>query len=80
MPGVRKAVTFDIPRKKAALGESIALSKLLRAENYGTALIMPRKWKAALAPFLAGIPERIGVFGEARLSSAQRHSLGREKA
>lgn len=67
MPGVRKAVTFDIPRKKAALGESVALSKLLRAENYGTALIMPRKWKAALAPFLAGIPERVGVFGEARL-------------
>jgi heptosyltransferase-2 len=67
MPGVRKAVTFDIPRKKAAFGESFALSKLLRAENYETALIMPRKWKAALAPFLAGIPERTGVFGEARI-------------
>jgi heptosyltransferase-2 len=66
MPGVRKAVTFDIPRNKAAFGESFALSKLLRAENYGSALIMPRKWKAAFAPFLAGIPERTGVLGEAR--------------
>jgi heptosyltransferase-2 len=28
---------------------------------------MPRTWKAALAPFIAAIPERIGFFGEARL-------------
>ena len=27
---------------------------------------MPRTWKAALAPFLAGIPERVGFVGEAR--------------
>ena len=27
---------------------------------------MPRTWKAALAPFLAGIPERVGWFGEWR--------------
>jgi heptosyltransferase-2 len=66
MPGVRKAVTFDIPRNKAAFGESFALSKILRTESYGSALIMSRKWKAALAPFLAGIPQRTGVFGEGR--------------
>ena len=27
---------------------------------------MLRTWKAALAPFLAGIPERVGFVGEAR--------------
>ena len=27
---------------------------------------MPRTWKSALAPFLAGIPERVGFVGEAR--------------
>ena len=27
---------------------------------------MPRTWKSALAPFLAGIPERTGFVGEAR--------------
>jgi heptosyltransferase-2 len=27
---------------------------------------MPKTWKSALAPFLAGIPERTGLFGEAR--------------
>lgn len=66
MPGVRKAIAFDIPRKKAAFSENFALAKLLRAENYGSALIMSRKWKAAFAPWLAGIPERTGVLGEAR--------------
>jgi heptosyltransferase-2 len=66
MPGVRKAITFDIPRKKAAFAENFALAKLLREEGYGSALIMPRKWKAAFAPWLAGIPERTGVFGEGR--------------
>ena len=30
------------------------------------ALTMPRTWKAALAPFLAGIPERVGFAGEGR--------------
>ena len=28
---------------------------------------MPRTWKAALAPFLAGIPRRTGFLGELRL-------------
>jgi heptosyltransferase-2 len=36
------------------------------AEGYGRALIMPRTWKSALAPALAGVPERIGFMGEAR--------------
>jgi heptosyltransferase-2 len=43
------------------------LARRLRAEGYGTALVMSRKWKAAFAPFLAGISERIGFVGEARL-------------
>lgn len=67
MPGVRKAIAFDIPRKKAAFSENFALAKILRAEHYGSALIMSRKWKASFAPWLAGIPERTGVFGEARI-------------
>ena len=49
-------------------------------ESYGTALIMPRTWKAALAPFLAGIPERIGWLGEWRFGLAQRSALGRAQA
>jgi heptosyltransferase-2 len=66
MPGVRKAVLGELPRRRLAAARNWELARRLRAEGYGTALIMSRKWKAALAPFLAGIPERIGFVGEAR--------------
>jgi heptosyltransferase-2 len=66
MPGVRKAVRGELPRRRLAAARNWELAQRLRAETYGTALIMSRKWKAALAPFLAGIPERIGFVGEAR--------------
>jgi heptosyltransferase-2 len=45
----------------------MALAARLKREGYGGALVMPRTWKSALAPFLAGIPERTGFFGEGRL-------------
>jgi len=66
MPGLRQAIVVDLPRKSLALSQHKALADRLRAENYGSALIMPRTWKAALAPFLAGIPQRTGFIGEAR--------------
>ncbi len=66
MPGVRRGVVFDLPRKRLALARHRALAGVLRAESYGDALIMPRTWKAALAPFLAGIPVRTGFVGEMR--------------
>jgi heptosyltransferase-2 len=66
MPGVRKGIVCDLPRGRLPLGQYRALAARLRAEGYGTALIMLRTWKAALAPFLAGIPERVGFVGEAR--------------
>jgi heptosyltransferase-2 len=66
MPGVRKGVVCDLPRKRLALRDHRALAARLRAERYGQVLVMPRTWKSALAPFLAGIPERTGFSGEAR--------------
>jgi heptosyltransferase-2 len=66
MPGVRKGIVCDLPRGRLALGRQRELAGRLRQEGYGTALIMPRTWKSALAPFLAGIPERVGFVGEAR--------------
>ena len=66
MPGVRKGIVVDLPRTRLALGQHRALARRLRAEGYGRALIMPRTWKSALAPALAGVPERIGFMGEAR--------------
>jgi len=67
MPGVRKGIEWNLPRKRLPLGEYHALADRLRQENYGTALVMLRTWKSALAPFLAGIPERTGFIGEGRL-------------
>lgn len=66
MPGVRQGIVYDLPRGRLALAQNWALGRRLAAEAYGTALIMPRTWKSALAPFLAGIPERTGFAGEAR--------------
>jgi heptosyltransferase-2 len=66
MPGVRKAIVVDLPRKRLALGQHRVLAQRLRAEDYGDALIMPRTWKSALAPFLAGIGRRTGFVGEVR--------------
>ena len=67
MPGVRKAIVADLPRKRLAFGEHQALAERLKAEGYGHALVMPRTWKSALAPFLAGIGQRTGFVGEARV-------------
>jgi heptosyltransferase-2 len=67
MPGVRQAIVADLPRGRIALARQMALAARLKREGYGGALVMPRTWKSALAPFLAGIPERTGFFGEGRL-------------
>jgi heptosyltransferase II len=66
MPGVRKGIIADLPRRQIALGQHHALARRLRREGYGQALVMPRTWKAALALYLAGIPQRTGFVGEGR--------------
>jgi heptosyltransferase II len=66
MPGLRQGITWDLPRSRLGLLAQKALADRLRAERYGTVLIMPRTWKSALAPFLAGIPRRVGFVGEGR--------------
>jgi len=66
MPGVRKGIVSDLPRGRLALARQWELAARLRQECYGTVLVMPRTWKSALAPFLAGIPERTGFIGEGR--------------
>jgi heptosyltransferase-2 len=79
MPGVRSAVVWDLPRGRLAVNMQRGLAALLRERNYGTALILPRTWKSAIAPALAGIPERIGFVGEARFGLINRPRWG-EKA
>jgi heptosyltransferase-2 len=66
MPGVRQAIISDQPRKRLGWAIQQDLAARLRRNGYGQALVMSRKWKAALAPYLAGIPIRTGFAGEAR--------------
>src|ERR1700686_4830917 len=66
MPGIRQELVIDLPRRRLGVALQRQLAGRLRAENYAQALMMSRKWKAALAPFLAGIPLRTGFAGEAR--------------
>src|SRR5258708_785654 len=79
MPAVRKGIMFDLPRKRVALSQHRALADLLRRERYGNALIMPRTWKAALAPFLAGIPRRTAFVGEMRFGLVNARRGGEKK-
>jgi len=79
MPGVRQAIVWDLPRSRLALAQQWGLARLLRERNYGTALVLPRTWKAAIAPTLAGIPERVGFVGEFRFGLINQWRWG-EKA
>jgi heptosyltransferase II len=79
LPGVRKGIVVDLPRKKLAWNEHRALAARLAAEHYGSALVMPRTWKSALAPFLAGIPERTGFAGEIRFGLLNDIRYGEKK-
>lgn len=79
MPGVRRAIVVDLPRKRLAFSEHRKLAERLKAEGYGAALIMPKTWKSALAPFLAGIPQRTGLVGEARFIILNDLRFGQRK-
>src|SRR6201991_421522 len=79
MPGVRQGIVWDLPRGRLAVGRQFGLAGLLRERNYGTALVLPRTWKAALAPALAGIPERVGFVGEFRFGLLNQWRWGEKK-
>src|SRR3954454_21600255 len=76
MPGVRTGIVWDLPRSRLALARQRGLAALLRERNYGTALVLPGTWKSAIAPALAGIPERVGFFGEVRFGLLNRIRRG----
>jgi heptosyltransferase-2 len=76
MPGMRAGIVWDLPRSRLALRQQWGLAQQLRAQGYGTALVMPRTWKSAIAPALAGIPERVGFVGEVRFGLLNRWRWG----
>ncbi len=76
MPGVRAGIVWDLPRSRLAVAHQWGLARLLRERNYGTAIVLPRTWKSAIAPTLAGIPERVGFVGEFRFGLINRWRWG----
>jgi len=79
MPGIRRAIVIDLPRRRLGIMLHRQLAALLRAGGYGQALVMSRKWKAALAPWLAGIPLRTGFTGELRFGLLNDVRFGERK-
>jgi heptosyltransferase-2 len=79
MPGVRQAIVADLPRRRLGMALQRQLANRLREGHYGQALVMSRKWKAALAPWLAGIPVRTGFAGELRFGLLNDMRFGERK-
>jgi heptosyltransferase II len=79
MPGLRQTIVWDLPRSRIALAQQRSLARRLIRERYGMALMMPRTWKCALAPFLAGIPQRTGFVGEGRFILLNDLRVGESK-
>jgi len=79
MPGVRARVVADLPHGELHIARRWRLAMELRARRYRTALVLPGTWKSAIAPALAGIPERVGFVGEGRFGVINQLRWG-EKA
>lgn len=66
IPEVDNGVRMDIAHGELALGARRRLARTIRATDYDQAIVMQRSLKAALVPWLAGIPQRTGYRGELR--------------
>ncbi|MEO1575905.1 MAG: lipopolysaccharide heptosyltransferase II, partial [Pseudomonadota bacterium] len=80
MPEVRDAHPLDAGHGQVRLSVRRQLGRSLRSRRYRRALVLPRSFKAALVPFHAGIPERVGYFGEWRFGVlTQRRTLDKTR-
>ena len=66
MAEVTRGIELKVGHGELALGPRRALAQRLRAERYTHAIVLPRSAKAALVPWLAGVPRRTGFRGEWR--------------
>ncbi len=66
MPEIEEVIEAPLVHGRLQLGARLRLAGVLRANRYDEVIVLPNSWKSALAPFLAGIPRRVGFVGEAR--------------
>jgi heptosyltransferase II len=66
MPQIRRGIVSPAGHGEIALRGRWQLARSLHATGYQQAIILPRSLKAALIPWMAGIPRRTGFRGEMR--------------
>ena len=64
--GVRNAIPLGFGHGQFGLTGRWKIGRSLKSAGYGTAIVLPRAFKAAIPPFAARIPERIGYAAEGR--------------
>ena len=65
-PGIDKIITFDRKGKHRGIVGRLRLAIELRKHAYDLAIILPNSFDAALVPWLAGIPVRMGKCSDGR--------------
>ena len=63
MPEVAETIVTPFIHGRLQLSARWRLARTIRQMGFGRAIILPGSLKAALVPFLAGIPQRIGFLG-----------------
>jgi heptosyltransferase II len=76
VPEVRAGIVEHSLPGRLTWPDRVRLVRQLRRSNYRAAYIVSRSWKAALVPCLAGIPQRVGWFGEGRVGLINDLRLG----
>lgn len=79
MPEVREGIAENFRHGRLDLSGRFALASELRRRGYGTAYVIPGTYKAALVPFFAGVPERIGWVTEGQWPAVNRPRFGMQR-
>ena len=66
MPEVREGIVLPTRHAEIGLRKRFNVANKLRPGRYEQAIVLPRSLKAALVPWIAGIPRRTGYRGEMR--------------
>lgn len=66
MPEIRQGIAGQTVHGELSLGTRWRIAKTLREPGYERAIMLPRSFKSALVPWLAGVPRRTGFRGEMR--------------
>jgi heptosyltransferase-2 len=78
MPEVDEVIEADLRHGELQLAERWRIARSLRTRSYTEAIVLPNTVKAALIPFLAGIPRRTGYGRRLLLNRAHGQRPDRE--